>query len=96
MTLYNVIITRRTDGSKSILEYNITEAQAEKMCEEWGWMYDDGRHSYYMSYEESHITDEMLETIENSTLADLYDAYDIETDEQIKLAIKTEIGEQIQ
>ncbi len=37
------------------------------------------------------ITNEMLETIENSTLADLIDALEIETDASTKEAIKNEL-----
>ena len=51
--MYNLIITNRKTGERSILEEGLTERQAEKECEEWGWMYDDGKQSYYMSYEEA-------------------------------------------
>lgn len=48
--MYNIIITNRRTGEQSILESNLTEQQAEKMCEEWGWMYSDDNNTYYMSY----------------------------------------------
>lgn len=92
MKLYNLVITKRTDGAKSILAHNITEKQAEKQCEMWGWMYDDGKYSYYMSYEETSITSEVLEVLENSFLADLYDALEVETDADLLHAIQTEIN----
>lgn len=92
MNLYNLVITRKADGEQSILEHNITEAQAEKMCEQWGWSYDDGKYSYYMGYEETSVTTEMLETIKDSFLADLLDALEVETDADVLHAIKSEIG----
>lgn len=92
MKLYNIVITRRTDGEQSILEHNITEKQAEKQCEMWGWMYDDGEYSYYMSYEETTVTTEVLEVLQNSFLADLYDALEVETDADLLHAIRVEIG----
>ena len=96
MNLYNLVITRKSNGEKSVLEYAITEAQAEKMCEQWGWTYDDGNHSYYMSYEETIITEEMKDLIGNSKLADLKDALEIETDPQILAFIQAEIKERLQ
>lgn len=49
---FNVVITKKGTKEQSILESNLTEAKAEKMCEEWGWSYDDGEHSYFMGIEE--------------------------------------------
>ena len=91
MKLYNIVITSRTNGSNYIIDRNITEAKAEKQCEEWGWIYNDGTDSYYMSYEESTITTEALEVVANSFLADLQDAFEIETDENLLAAIKEEL-----
>ena len=48
--MYNIIITNRRTGEQSILMSNLTEQQAEKECEEWGWMFSDGENTYYMSY----------------------------------------------
>ena len=50
--MYNLLITNRKTGEITILETDLTERQAERECEQWGWMYDDGYQSYYMSYEE--------------------------------------------
>lgn len=40
-----------TEESKVIQSFR-QRWKAEKMCEEWGWNYDDGQRSYWMSYEE--------------------------------------------
>lgn len=95
MKLYNITITKRKDGTKSILAYNLPEARAERECEQWGWMYDDGKDSYYMGYEESTITTEVLEVLENSFLADLQDALEVETDANLLEAIREEIASRI-
>ena len=50
--MYNVIGTEKGTNNTIIIEPNMTEAQAMKMCESWGWMYDDGAKSYYMDYVE--------------------------------------------
>lgn len=49
---FKVVATRKADKSifKNIL-INISEAQAEKFCEEWGWSYDEDGHSYWLSIE---------------------------------------------
>lgn len=96
MKLYNLVLTRKGTNERSILSYGITEAQAERECEQWGWSYDDGKHSYYMSYEETSLTEKMKDVLEYSSLADLYDAYETETDPEIKEIIKAEIKERIQ
>lgn len=51
--MYNVIGTHKRTKKKIIIEPHMTEAQAMKMCEQWGWIYDDGTEdgSYYMGYE---------------------------------------------
>lgn len=92
MKLYNIVLTSRADGKKFIYERNLPEAKAEKQCEEWGWMFDDGKDKYYMSYEESSVTPEVLEVLENSFLADLFDALEVEKDVDLLHAIKEEIG----
>lgn len=92
MKLYNITITKRKDGTKSILAYNLPEERAERECEQWGWMYDDGKDSYYMGYEESSVTSEVLEVLENSFLADLFDALEVETDADLLEAIREEIS----
>lgn len=95
MKLYNITITKRKDGTKSILAYNIPEERAERECEQWGWMYDDGKDSYYMGYEESSVTTEVLEVLQHSFLADLQDALEIETDANLLEAIREEIARRI-
>lgn len=92
MKLYNIVLTSRADGKKFIYERNLPEAKAEKECEEWGWMFDDGKDKYYMSYEESSVTPEVLEVLVNSFLADLFDALEVETDADLLHAITEEIN----
>ena len=92
MKLYNIVLTSRKDKKEFIYERNLTEAKAEKQCEEWGWMFNDGKDTYYMSYVESSVTPETLEVLENSFLADLFDALEIETDADLLHAIQEEIS----
>lgn len=92
MKLYNIVLTSRTDKKQFIYERNLPEAKAEKQCEEWGWMFNDGKDTYYMSYKESSVTPEVLEVLENSFLADLFDALEVETDADLLHAIQTEIS----
>ena len=51
--MYNVIGIHKVTKEKIIIEPHMTEAQAMKMCEAWGWMYDDGTEngSYWMDIE---------------------------------------------
>lgn len=37
-------------GAESIIEAFQTVEQAESFCESWGWMYDDGKDSYTLSF----------------------------------------------
>ena len=48
---YNVIGIHKRTKRVIIIEPHMTEAQAMKMCEAWGWMYDDGTEdgSYWMN-----------------------------------------------
>lgn len=50
--LFRVVATRKADKSlsKNIL-VSVSEAQAEKYCEQWGWSYDEDGHSYWLSIE---------------------------------------------
>lgn len=48
---YNVVGIAKGSDSKIIIEPHMTEPQALKMCESWGWVYDDGVKSYNMDYE---------------------------------------------
>lgn len=51
--------TRKGMTEKKVICCYETEKQAEEMCEQWGWTYDDGKHSYWMTYEQS---DEYMRT----------------------------------
>lgn len=42
MTYFNVVGIHRRTGKEIIIEPHMSEAQALKMCEQWGWFYDDG------------------------------------------------------
>ena len=50
--MFNVIGTERKTKRKIIIESHLTEAKAVWMCECWGWMYDDGKDTYYIGIEE--------------------------------------------
>lgn len=49
---YKVIATLKGTDKETILENNLTEKQALKFCESWGWSYDDEYKSYWLGYEE--------------------------------------------
>lgn len=49
---YKVILINKVTREKLIYCTCYTEREAEKCCEEWGWSYDDGHHSYWMDIEE--------------------------------------------
>ena len=58
--MFNVIGIEKGTDNKIIIEPNMTEAQAMKMCENWGWNYDYGSKSYTMDIEEvENNTDEV-------------------------------------
>ena len=42
----------KKNGKISVIEICDSPQDAEKFCESWGWMYDDGREYYYMIIEE--------------------------------------------
>ncbi len=48
---YKVIGIHKKTAKKIVIEAERTREQAIKSCEEWGWVYDDGKESYYMSIE---------------------------------------------
>ena len=48
---YNVVGYERETKRKIMIEPHMTEAQAFKMCESWGWFYDDGCKTYGMAIE---------------------------------------------
>lgn len=49
---YRIIATLKGTEKTIILESGLTEKQAEKFCEMWGWSYDDGYNNYWLGYEE--------------------------------------------
>lgn len=50
--LVKVVATRKSNKNESKnIFVNISEAQAEKYCEQWGWSYDENGHSYWLSIE---------------------------------------------
>ena len=42
----------KKNGKISVIEICDSPQDAEKFCESWGWMYDDGREDYYMMIED--------------------------------------------
>ena len=52
MKKYKVLVTPKGTDKTQVYENNLTEEQAQKICEAWGWSYDDGKISYWMRYEE--------------------------------------------
>lgn len=56
---YKVILINKATREESLYCTCNTEAEAEHYCEEWGWSYDDGYHSYWMDIleEEEIISD---------------------------------------
>lgn len=45
-------INKVTAQRVEVISEGLTEEQALKECEEWGWNYDDGHRSYWLDYEE--------------------------------------------
>ena len=58
--MWNVVGYEKGTNKKIIIEPHMTEAQAFKMCEMWGWTYDDGRKGYYMDLEEENKPNETI------------------------------------
>ena len=50
--MYIVTITDKATHAETILTAFENENKALKMCESWGWTYDDGKAAYFMAYEE--------------------------------------------
>lgn len=44
--------TRKDTKERKELCRRETEEQAERFCEMWGWIYGDGKHSYWLDLEE--------------------------------------------
>mgnify|MGYP007085176594 CR=1 FL=1 len=42
----------KKNGKISVIEVCNDSEDAEKFCESWGWMFDDGREDYYMMIED--------------------------------------------
>ncbi len=51
MTYYVYAYNKLTYKTEEILATGLTEEEAEELCESWGWNYDDGEHSYWLSYD---------------------------------------------
>ena len=63
--MHIVTITNKATHEEKILTAFIDGEKAVKMCESWGWMYDDGKAAYWMDCEE--IFDGILELLEDAT-----------------------------
>lgn len=51
MTYYVYTYSKVTNKTVKILATGLTEEEAENFCESWGWNYDDGERSYWLSYD---------------------------------------------
>ena len=50
---YRVIATKKSLPAETLVVFGpTTEDNAERFCEQWGWSYDDGRHSYWLGLEQ--------------------------------------------
>lgn len=53
MTYWNVNIINRQTKEKTTLATKLTEKQADRLCESWGWMYtDENNITYWLELEE--------------------------------------------
>ena len=50
--MFNVVGKNLITGKTIMIEPHLTETQAMKMCEAWGWTDDDGSKRYTMIIEE--------------------------------------------
>lgn len=49
---FRVVATRKSNKAESFnILVSITEEQAERYCEQWGWSYTEGEKSYWLSIE---------------------------------------------
>lgn len=49
---FRVIATRKTFPAETMVVFGpTTEEKADRFCEQWGWTYDDGKCSYWLSVE---------------------------------------------
>jgi len=54
-----VVITEKRTRSRLVLFSALSEAEAERICEAWGWIYtDENNVSYWMGYEDEDKEDE--------------------------------------
>ena len=58
--MVKVIIEDKKTGERKVLSTFKTMEAAEKECEEWGWSYDDGEKSYWMSINEEESLGKIL------------------------------------
>jgi hypothetical protein len=53
MKNYNINIINKVTGEKKVLYSELTEEQATRFCEMWGWSYSDENHvSHWLEYEQ--------------------------------------------
>lgn len=50
--MFNIYAKNKKTGKEIILATCLNEDKAESYCEAWGWSYDDGENSYWLSYGE--------------------------------------------
>lgn len=63
--MYIVTITNKATHEEMILNAFNSKEKALSMCEQWGWMYNDGKKSYWMGYEE--FSDDVFDFLEDAT-----------------------------
>lgn len=62
--MFIVTLTNKATHEESIFATFTDGEKASKMCEEWGWTYDDGKQSYWMNYEE--VAEGIFEFLEDA------------------------------
>lgn len=63
--MYIVTITNKATHEETILTAFEDKSKALKMCESWGWTYDDGKAAYWMDCEE--LNDGVYDLLEDAT-----------------------------
>lgn len=68
MKYFDVIGIHKATKKEIVIEPHMIESQAMMMCEQWGWMYDDGTDdgSYWMEIREEKIKMENKQDILNA------------------------------
>lgn len=51
MEKYNIITIDKATKEETVLHANMSEKEAESFCDAWGWVYDDGKKSYWLGLE---------------------------------------------